>query len=216
MHLLGESAARLCVGRALAVTLVAGATLLGASGERVLAHEGHGHPARIHEGSCEALGPVSFRLNGVGAEVDLDNAPVATPTTVNPDTAYQVMLSETTIDGALDDLLAGEHAVMIYESDETMESIACGNLGGAMLDDALITGLAESGIPGHLGFATFTPDGDQTVVSIILGHAMAPVSASGVTADHDHPEGEDDHAETSAEGEHEEEDDHDAVATPGA
>ncbi|MDQ2652411.1 MAG: hypothetical protein M3Z20_05125 [Chloroflexota bacterium] len=178
MHLLRVPGVWRCVGRALAVTLVAGATLLGASGGPSLAHGNQGHPARIHEGSCEALGPVSFPLNGVGAPADLANAPVATPTTVNPDTAYQVMLSETTIDGTLDDLLASEHALMIYASAEAMESIACGNLGGAMRGEELITGLAEAGVAGHLGFAIFTPNGDQTVVSILLGHAMAPVSAS--------------------------------------
>ena len=72
-----------------------------------LAHEEHGHPARIHEGSCQELGPVAFRLNGVGGSVDVDNAPVATPTAVNADSVYQVMVSETTIDGTIDDLLAG-------------------------------------------------------------------------------------------------------------
>jgi hypothetical protein len=178
MHLLRVPGAWRCVGRALVVTLVAGATLLAVSGGPSLAHGNQGHPARIHEGSCEALGPVSFQLNGVGAPADLANAPVATPTPVNPDSAYQVLLSETTIDGTLDGLLASDHAVMIYASDEAMESIACGNLGGAMLGEELITGLAEAGVPGHLGFAIFTPEGDQTVVSIILGHAMAPVSAS--------------------------------------
>jgi hypothetical protein len=203
MHLLDMTGARPCVGRALAVTLMASATLLAASGGQSLAHGNQGHPARIHEGSCEALGSVSFRLNGVGAPASLDNAPVATPTTVNPETAYQVMLSETTIDGTLDDLLDGEHAVMIYASDEAMESIACGNLGGAMRGEELITGLAEAGVPGHLGFAIFTPEGDKTVVSIILGHGMAPVSASDATAVHDQAEGEQEDGSATA-------------ATPGA
>src|ERR687893_1497061 len=87
---------------ALAVAL--GVVALGAGS--VLAHEEHGHPTRIHEGTCEALGPVAFRLNGVGGSVDLDNAPVATPTAVNPESAYQVMISETMIDASLEDVLA--------------------------------------------------------------------------------------------------------------
>src|SRR5215218_4237508 len=87
---------------ALAVALSAVAAVAGPA----LAHEEHGHPTRIHEGSCEALGPVAFRLNGVGGSVDLDKAPVATPTAVNPDASYQVMISETTIDGTIEDLLA--------------------------------------------------------------------------------------------------------------
>src|SRR5919107_2769837 len=115
-----------------------------------LAHEEHGHPTRIHEGSCEDLGPVAFRLNGVGGSVDIDNAPIATPTAVNPDAAYQMLISETTIDGTIEDLLAGEHAVLIYDSDEVMDVIACGNVGGALSGDSLATGLAEAGVPGHI------------------------------------------------------------------
>lgn len=183
------------------------------------AHAEHGHPARIHNGTCEELGGVAFRLNGVGASVDLEGAAMATPTAVNEDTAYQVMVGETTIDGTIDDLLAGEHAVMIYESDEDMSAIACGNLGGAMFGDSLVTGLAESGHPGHLGFAIFAPDGEQTLVTVIIGHALAPVSANGVAADHEHAEGEDDHAEggdAHDDGEAEEEGSHEAVATPAA
>lgn len=176
------------------------------------AHEAHGHPARIHAGTCEALGPVALRLNGVGGSVDLDNAPMATPAAVNPDLAYQVLLSETTIDGALDDLLAADHAVMVYESDEAMDAIACGNVGGAMSGDMLITSLAESGVPGHLGFAMFQPAGDQLTVSVIIGYAMSPVSASGARADHDHSERDD------AAGDHEddEEDVDDDATTPEA
>ena len=159
-----------------------------------LAHEEHGHPTRIHEGSCEDLGPVAFRLNGVGGSVDLDNAPIATPAAVNPESAYQVLISETTIDGTIEDLLAGEHAVMIYESDEAMDAIACGNVGGALNGNTLVTGLAESGVPGHIGFALFRSEGEQTVVLVALGHGLAPVTASGAGTDEDHADEEDGHA----------------------
>jgi hypothetical protein len=152
------------------------------------AHAEHGHPARIHKGTCESLQGVAYRLNGVGGSVDVEGAPVATPTAVNPATTYQVMTSESVIDASLDDLLAEDLAVMIYESDDVMEGISCGNIGGAMTGDELITGLAEMRIPGHLGFAIFTPNGDQTEVTIIIGHAMAPVSASGAADDHGHEE----------------------------
>jgi hypothetical protein len=159
------------------VALVATALLVGPS--PALAHEEHGHPTRIHEGSCQELGPVAFRLNGLGGSVDVDNAPVATPMAVNSDSAYQVMVSETTIDGTIEDLLGVDHAVMIYESDEAMDAIACGNVGGALNGETLVTGLAEAGVPGHIGFALFRPDGDQTDVLVILGHGLAPISVSG-------------------------------------
>ena len=179
----------------LAVALGVAAAVAGPA----LAHEEHGHPTRIHEGSCEALGPVAFRLNGVGGSVDLDNAPMATPTAVNPDSAYQVLTSETTIDGTIEDLLASAHAVMIYESDEAMDAIACGNVGGALTGNTLVTGLAEAGVPGHIGFALFRSEGDQTAVLMVLGHGLAPVSASGAGAGEDHAEEhdmEDEHAAT--------------------
>jgi hypothetical protein len=187
---------------ALAVTLGVVAAVAG----QTLAHEEHGHPARIHEGTCEDLGPVAFRLNGVGGSVDLDNAPVATPKAVNADAAYQVLISETAIDGTIEDLLGSEHAVMIYESDEAMDAIACGNVGGALTGDTLVTGLAEAGVPGHLGFALFRSEGDQTVVFVVLGHGLAPVSASGASGENHAGE---------VEAGHDEEDSH-ATATPEA
>jgi hypothetical protein len=206
------------LGTMIAVGLGA-ALILGSAGP-ARAHAEHGHPGRIHDGTCEELGGVAFRLNGVGGSVDIDNAPIATPVPVNEDSAYQVMVSETTIDGTIDDLLAEDHAVMIYESDEDMSAIACGNLGGSMLGDSLVTGLAESGLPGHLGFAIFEPAGDQTLVTVIIGHALAPVTASGSGAEHEHAEGEGGHEEGEAaahdDADEHEEDSHEAVATPDA
>ncbi len=190
------------------VAVALGVTALVAGPGMVLAHEEHGHPTRIHEGSCEDLGPVAFPLNGVGGSVDLDNAPVATPTATKPDTAYQVLIGETTIEGTIEDVLAAEHAVMIYESDEAMEAIACGNVGGALNGNTLVTGLAEAGVPGHIGFALFRSEGDQTVVLVMLGHGLAPVSASGADVGADQVD-EDDAA-------HDDEEDGHAEATPAA
>jgi hypothetical protein len=200
--------ARSTRGRALAAFATFGMAMLIASAGPVIAHEGHGHPARIHEGTCDDLGRVAYRLIGVGANVDLDGAPLATPEAINASASYQIMTSDTTIDGQIADLLASEHAVMIYESDDNMNAIACGNIGGAMDGDRLITGLAEARIPGHLGFAMFQPEADGTLVTIIIGHAMAPVSASGAADDHSH-------ADTGENADHQG-DEHDATATPAA
>jgi hypothetical protein len=187
------------------------ATTLLAGPIPALAHEEHGHPARIHEGSCQELGPVAFRLNGLGGSVDVDNAPVATPMAVNSDSAYQVMVSETTIDGTIEDLLGVDHAVMIYESDEAMDAIACGNVGGALNGETLVSGLAEAGVPGHISFVLFRPEGDQTDVLVILGHGLAPISASGAQPADGHAD-EDEMAHEQQVGE---EDGH-AAATPAA
>lgn len=196
------------------VAALAGSMYLGGIGNAA-AHAEHGHPARIHNGTCESLQGVAYRLNGVGGSVDTEGAPVATPTTINPKTSYQVMMSETVIDGTIDDLLSGDHAVMIYESDEAMDAIACGNIGGVLNGDQLVVGLAEARIPGHLGFALFTPDGEQTDVTVILGHAMAPMSASGASEDHGHDE-DGDQADAHNDSEPDHDDEEAAHATPEA
>jgi hypothetical protein len=191
---------RWAIGASLGVVV----TLAGAGS--ALAHEAHGHPARIHEGTCEALGPVAFRLNGVGGSVDLEGAPIATPTAVNVPAAHEIVLSETLIEAPLTDILSGEHAVMVYESDEEMTAITCGNVGGAMLGETLVTALEESGLPGHVGLALFRPEGEGTVVSLYLAHGLAGLTAASAGTD-DQAEGQD-HAH--------EEDDHGAAATPTA
>ncbi len=169
------------VGLGLVVLSVVGVLLPGTP-EPALAHAADGHPARIHQGTCESLGGAEAQLNGVGASVNLAQTPVATPQAINPQSAYQVMTSETTIQVPMATLLSGDHAVMIYNDDQAMQGIACGNVGGAMMGDTLVVGLAEMGTPGHTGFALFHPDGDQTDVTIVIGHALAPVSASGAAS----------------------------------
>ena len=196
-------------GRWWATAACLGAAVMLTGADATLAHEAHGHPAKIHEGTCDALGRAAFPLSGVGGSVDVEGAPVATPTTVNAPEAYEVVLSETTIDVTIEDLLAAEHAVMVYESDEDLSAISCGNLGGAMLGDTLVTALGESGVLGHVGFAVFRPEGDGTLVSVYLAHGLSELSSASTGAD--------EHAEDEAgDHEHEEGDEHDATATPAA
>ncbi len=162
-----------------------------AGAETASAHAADGHPAKIHEGTCEALGPVAFSLTGVGATVDLDENPIATPQPVNEDAAFEVATSQTTIDTSLDDLVASDHAIMLYEDDEGMAAIACGNLGGAMMGDTLVVGLGEAGMAGHVGFALLTPNGDKTDVTLLVGEDLAPLSAGAKDHEHkDQAEGE--------------------------
>ena len=155
--------------------------------ESASAHAADGHPAKIHEGSCESLGPVAFSLTGVGASVDLDDNPIATPEPVNEDAAFEVATSQTTIDASVDDLVASDHAIMLYEDDEGMAAIACGNLGGAMMGDTLVVGLGEAGMPGHVGFALLTTSGDKTDVTLLVSENLTPLSASGADG-HEHNE----------------------------
>jgi hypothetical protein len=137
------------------------------------AHEAHGHPAKLHEGTCVDLGGVAFSLTGVGAEVDLEGTPVAPGEAVNPDRSSEVLRSETALDASLDDLLAVPHALMVYESDEDLSAIACGDLGGNRLGDELAVWLGGIGEEGHAGIALFAGAGDTTTARIFLGEALS-------------------------------------------
>jgi len=163
--------------------LLLGMLMLPSGADHTLAHAADGHPAKIHEGTCEALARVAYLLTGVGAAVDLDQQPIATPAAVNLESSYQIMTSETTIPAPMETLLTGDHAVMVYDSDENLQAVACGTIGGAMLGDTLVVGLAEMGVPGHTGMVLFRPDGDQMSVTILLGHGLSPVSALGGMVD---------------------------------
>jgi hypothetical protein len=88
-----------------------------------------------------------------------------------------------------------------------MTAITCGNVGGAMLGETLVTALSESGVPGHVGLALFRPEGEGTVVSLYLAHGLAGLTAASAGTDVQ-IDSEDDHAH--------EEDDHGAAATPTA
>ncbi len=177
------------------------------------AHEAHGHPAKLHEGTCAALGGVAFSLIGVGGTVDLDGSPVAATESVNPDRAFEVLRSETPLDASLDDLLAVPHALMVYESDEDLTAIACGDLGGNRLGDELAVGLAGVGESGHTGIALFEGDGDTTTARIFLGDDLAAIGGSGSDDDHSHEEDENHDDDEDHDDDHDEDHDDDE-ATP--
>jgi hypothetical protein len=212
-------------GRGLAAAVVVGALALGVTPVSIAyGHAAHGHPAKIHNGSCKDLKGVAFDLNGIGAEVDVDGNPVPAQTAVNEDAAYQVLLSRTPLQATLDDLLAEPRAIMVYQSDEEMTAISCGNLGGARFGDELAVGLGEAGVPGHTGIAVLEEDPEkagETMVTVYIGHAMSPVSMGGGADDgHGHDAKDDGHAggETPDDGHGHDDGDHadDAAATPSA
>ena len=153
------------------------------------AHEAHGHPAKLHEGTCAELGGVVFSLTGVGGEVDPEGTPAAPGEAVNPDRAYEVLRSETLLDASLDDLLAVPHALMVYESDEDLSAITCGDLGGNRLGDELAVGLAAVGDSSHAGIALFEGEGETTTARIFLGDALASPESGGSTDHHDDVDG---------------------------
>lgn len=135
-----------------------------------LAHAADGHPARIHEGSCEATGAAADQLTGVGASVSLEGTPIAEPAMTGVESAAGMDVSETTIAESLDHLTGEPHVIVIYESDTAMDhSIACGDIGGpTTADGTLAVWLSPTNGGEDQGLALLRPDGDNLSVTIYL------------------------------------------------
>lgn len=166
----------------------------------IQAHEADGHPARIHEGTCEAMGPVTDRLTGVGAEISLTGTPIPTPEVVGSEAAFPITMSDTQLETTTSDLIDMPHAIVVYESDEAMDMpLVCGNVGGALLmqmpgmpmpGDELAIWLAPQGTSTYTGLALLQSDvGGTSTVTILLAQGLA----GGVEAG-DHDEHDDEHA----------------------
>ena len=126
-----------------------------------------GSNAAIYAGDCDA---------------DLTAEPVATLTNVRPpdgDTAgaeggSAVETSSTTLDLPLDDVLADDHVLVVFDEDDDTVPIACGAIGGIVADDgSLAIGLPLVGESRYAGIAYLTPDGDQTDVTVFLAENLS-------------------------------------------
>ncbi len=137
---------------------------------------GAAHPAHIHTGTCDTLGDVVFPLNDV-ASADMVATPVAGE-------SGMVAESTTTVEVALDDILAAEHAINVHESAENIGNyIACGDVAGTATDGMLMIELLELNASGYMGQAMLMDNGDGTTdVTIMLmdsGMMATPAAASG-------------------------------------
>ncbi|HEX5498678.1 MAG TPA: hypothetical protein VFX03_05605, partial [Thermomicrobiales bacterium] len=84
----------------------------------------------------------------------------------------------------------GEQALVVYESDETMDRvIACGDVAGVMTrqmagmtmpGDEIVLGLGDASGAGLAGFAVIESiEGGKTMVAIFLGDGAAGTPAAG-------------------------------------
>lgn len=158
------------------IALVA-ATVFSGTMFRVSAHESGPHPVHIHTGTCEDLGDVVAPLESL-AQPEGD--------ATGPDSARQADRSQTTVDLALTDIIEGGHAINAHESEENISTyIACGDIGGVVVDDTLVIGLGELNDSGFTGIAVLEENGEQTDVSVYLTSAGdsagggTPAAASG-------------------------------------
>src|SRR5215213_7705787 len=122
------------------------------------------HPAHIHSGTCDDLGDIVYPLTDIALETAGEAFGAAS--------AVQVEESDTTIDAALTDILAAPHAVNIHESADAIQNyIACGDIGGRVIDGELAIGLQELHGSGHQGVAILDgSDADTTTVTVYLSN----------------------------------------------
>jgi plastocyanin len=138
------------------------------------------HPAHIHSGTCETLGDVVFPL------ADVALAPATAEAVASPAAdglGGAVAESTTTVDIALEDILAAEHAINVHESVENIGNyIACGDVTGEPVDGSLKVDLAELNGSGFSGQVTLADNGDgTTTVTITLagGDVATPAAETG-------------------------------------
>ena len=157
-----------------------------ANGAGQLTLSGASHPAHIHDGTCPTLGDVVYPLNNVaprGAGEDDDDT--------DDDSAYRGaegaaagLVSETEVEAALDDILAAPHAVNVHASEQDIGTyVACGELGGVVVDDELIVGLRPLNGSGLAGIAVLEDDDDgETEVTVYLAAVGEGGSAPSAAA----------------------------------
>ena len=168
------------LGVPLAALLVM-ATLSGPLGAPTARAQGEGdapHPAHIHAGTCDNLGDIVVPLDDV-RELTAGEA-------FGADTAILVEQSETEVDLSLGEILAAPHAINIHESAEEIQNyIACGDLGGRVVDNELVIGLRELNGSGHSGVAALdtAEDGDGTDVDVYLAELEAGTEAAPAAPD---------------------------------
>jgi len=139
------------------------------------------HPSHVHSGTCADLDPnPAYPLDNVGPRTDDDGNPPKPEDIKGSLTANPVETAETKIDVKLDDLLSEAYAVNVHASDQDMSTyIACGDIGGPVLDDKLYIGLQEQNGSGYSGVAILEKDGDSTKVTVYLVYDSGQAPDSG-------------------------------------
>lgn len=133
------------------------------------------HPAHIHSGTCDNLGDIVAPLSDV---TELTAGEV-----FGAPTAVLVKESETDVDLPLGDILAAPHAINIHESADAIQNyIACGDIGGRVIDGDLKIGLRELNGSGHHGVAVLAGADDGTGVTVYLTEEGAGEEAEQETA----------------------------------
>ena len=123
------------------------------------------YPAHIHSGTCDELGEVEFPLTDAAApEGDEEGT---APSLV-------VSTSTTTIEASLEDLLADPYALNVHMSADDMGTyVACGDVGGVVVENELVIGLAELKDSGLSGVAVVREGSNDTEVRFYLSQSTS-------------------------------------------
>ena len=142
------------------------------------------HPAHIHAGDCANLDPnPAAPLNNVEPRMSGDD-PEETPAPEGVLTAPAVLFSDSEdLDLSWDDMLATSHSINVHESDEAIDVyIACGEIGGVVVDDELVIGLRPLNDSGYSGVAKLSKDEDGNVdVEVYLSEPVSDELAPDAT-----------------------------------
>ncbi len=133
------------------------------------------HPAHIHSGTCDNLGDIVSPLSDVAEETAGEKFGAAS--------AVLVKKSETDVELPLNDYLSAPHAINIHESAEAIQNyIACGDIGGRVIDGNLTIGLQELNESGHHGVAVLRGDDAGTGVIVYLSEEGAGAEGEQASA----------------------------------
>jgi copper chaperone CopZ len=121
-----------------------------------------GHlPVHIHAGNCaQPDSTPSYTLTEIATDVGA----------VGQGPAIPVLMSATTVDATLTDLLAQPYAIDVHDLTGT---VACGDLGGQPTGDTLAIGVKEVNDSGFSGIAVLQATGDQTAITLYMAHGLA-------------------------------------------
>jgi len=168
------------LGTVLASTLMFGNGSVGLAQDTPAKPE-ESHLAHVHKGTCATLDPAPQQsLENVEPRKDSDGNVKTDPVGVL--TAPRVLFSSTSVDMKLDDMLADAHAINVHKSAaEPNVYIACGDIGGTVIDDKLFIGLAPLNNSGFFGIATLEKDGDKTKIKVYLSEPAAGTTEPNAT-----------------------------------
>lgn len=149
-------------------------------------HNHPGRPTHIYDGSCERLGAVAYALNPVGAGTMTGAAMEGVPAMpmgdpIGADTALPVEIGQILLDAQLTEIVAERRAVNVQVSEtEYGTYVACGEVGGTVMNDSLAFGLHELHASGFSGVAVLQGSDDGTLVTVYLAQGMTG-TGSGAT-----------------------------------